>query len=367
MRTLSCLHESTGSRKPRCGDQSLSEDEKILEQIARAAQHCFEQHPVVILGSGASAVHNIRGMAPLAAYLLEYVVPDQGQEAEQWLLIRTALENGDGLEEALLKTTAPLSLVAKIVSLTWKAIATDDIALMARAARGEEHFHLADLLRGMFRSTHHFIDIVTPNYDRVAEYAADIAGCVHATGFVPGIIRQREGADTVAIRRGAHPARTARVWKVHGSLDWFARPDGTVVSLPIFETLPETFAPLIVTPGVSKFERTYDEPFRSAIQGADAALGAATSFLCVGYGFRDRHIEPKIVERCKQSNVPIIILARQLTDEAKQFIAKNAGHTYLALEKYGEGTRAFSPDYPAGITIHRPDVWSFESFNKMVL
>lgn len=345
----------------------MSEDRKILEKIAVTAQGCFQNHPVVILGSGASVVHSIRGMGELAKYLLDHVVASEGEETDAWLLIRTALVNGDGLEEALLKTPAPLSLVRKIVGLTWKAIAADDLAVMARAVRGQERFHLSELINGMFKSTHPVVNIVTPNYDRIAEYASDIAGYIHATGFVPGIICSREGADVVSIRRGAHPARTVRIWKVHGSLDWFAGIDGRVISLPISMDLPEMFDPLIVTPGVSKYERTHDEPFRSAIQGADAALGSASSFLCVGYGFRDRHIQPKIVERCHQRNVPIVILARTLTDEAKSFLSKNAGQAYLALEKDGEGTRVYSPDNANGTTIAHADVWSFEYFNKMVL
>ena len=303
----------------------MSDNKPILEKIALAAQACFNQHPAIVLGSGASVAHKIRGMGELATYLEEHVDAADGAEMDAWLLIRTALANGDGLEEALLQTVAPPPLVRQIVGLTWKAIATDDLAVMSRAIQGKERFHLSDLIDGMFKSTHMTINIVTPNYDRVAEYASDIAGCVHATGFVPGLIRGREGADVVTIRRGSHPARTVRIWKVHGSLDWFAGPDGQVICLPISTELPETFDPLIVTPGVSKYERTHDEPFRSAIQGADAALEAATSFLCVGYGFRDRHIQPKIVEKCRQRNVPIVILARTLTAEAKSFLAKNAG------------------------------------------
>lgn len=345
----------------------MSDDREVLEKVARAAQACVQQHPVVILGSGASVPHRIRGMGELATFLVDNVSASEGEEADAWMLIRTALENHDGLEEALLKTTAPPSLVRKIVALTWKAIAADDLAVMSRAIQGEETFHLSNLIHGMFRSTHMITNIVTPNYDRVAEYAADISGYVHATGFVPGLIRGREGADVVSIRRGAHPARTVRIWKVHGSLDWFAGPDGQVISLPISTELPEKFEPLIVTPGVSKYERTHDEPFRSAIQGADAALEAAPSFLCVGYGFRDRHIQPKIVERCRQKNVPIVILARTLTDEAKSFLTKNAGQAYLALERDGEATRAYSPEYPDGITVQCPNGWSLESFNKMVL
>ncbi len=62
-----------------------------------------------------------------------------------------------------------------------------------------------------------------------------------------------------------------------------------------------------------------------------------------------------------------MILARTLTDEAKGFLADSAGKAYMALERDGDGTRLFSPDYPDGVTIAKPDLWSFDSFNKMVL
>lgn len=345
----------------------MSDEDKILEKIAIAAQVCFQHHPVLVLGSGASIAHGLRSMGDLARYLKANVNADNGPEADAWLLIRNALAQGDGLEEALLRTAAPFSLVTKIVRLTWQAIAEDDLALMGRAASGEEHFDLSDLLRGMFRSNNKVAHIVTPNYDRVAEYASDLASCFHATGFEPGIIRTREGGDRISIYKGAHPARTVRVWKVHGSLDWFSDPDGRVVSLPIPEKLPDSLNPLIVTPGVSKYERTHDEPFRSTIQGADNALSRAASFLCVGYGFRDHHIQPKLEDMCRQHNIPVVVLARTLTDEAKAFLLNNAGQKYLALEKDNDGTRVFSPEQPGGVTIAQPDLWAFKSFNQMIL
>lgn len=147
----------------------MRDEEKVIEKIAVIAQGCFQKHPVVILGSGASVVHGLRGMGDLAQYLRDHIEPDEGEETDAWLLIRTALAAGDGLEEALLKTTAPLTLVRKIVALTWQAIAEDDLALMGRAVKGVERFSLADLLAGMFKSTHMIANIVTPNYDRVAE------------------------------------------------------------------------------------------------------------------------------------------------------------------------------------------------------
>ncbi|WCL55543.1 SIR2 family protein [Gimibacter soli] len=338
-----------------------------LDVVAKIAQDCFQHFPVIVLGSGASVSHQIRGMGALAQYLLDHVPPEGDKELDAWTLIRGALANDMGLEEALQQTAAPASLVKKIVNFTWKAIASDDLSVLRRAASGEEALPLAALIQGLFRSTNPTLNIVTPNYDRVAEYASDMAGVVHNTGFIPGFIRQREGADKILVRRGNAPARTVRIWKVHGSLDWFQDPQGRVLSLPLSSEIPQGFSPVIVTPGVSKYERTHEEPFRSALQGADEALGAASAFLCVGYGFRDAHIQPKLVERCRQRNVPIVILAKVLTDEAKEFLAKSAGTSYLAMEECEGGTRAYSHAFKDGVILPDVTLWSFEKFNELVL
>ncbi len=338
-----------------------------IEIVARIAQGCVQRIPTVVLGSGASVSHGIRGMGPLATFLQENLVPVGEEETEAWMLIRTALGHDDGLEEALQKTAAPASLVAKIVSLTWKAIANDDLRLLHDIARGAARLPHTQLIQALFRSDAKTIHFVTPNYDRVAEYACDQAGVICANGFVPGIVRQREGADRISVRRGAYAARTVRVWKVHGSLDWFETKDAGICSLPLAHDLPEGFQPLVVTPGVSKFERVYDEPFRSALQGSDDALGGAAAFLCIGYGFRDSHIEPRLKERCKQQNVPIVILARSLTDEAKSFLANGAGSAYMALEHCEEGTRVYSPSLPEGTVIPGHALWSFDEFNALAM
>jgi len=342
-------------------------EEAILSKVATTAQQCFQHHPVIILGSGASIVHGLRGMTDLAQYLINNLQTDYEEEADSWLLIRNGLAHGDGLEETLLSNAAPQSLVEKIVRLTWNAIMEDDLKLMERAAQGKEQFSLSSLLQGMFKSTHMEAHIVTPNYDRVAEYAADIAGFFHTSGFSHGIIRNRETNSSITLHRGAHPERAIRIWKVHGSLDWFEDHNGRVISLPSLGQLPDKFTPMIVTPGVSKYERTHDEPFRSAIQGADRALEQAPSFLCVGYGFRDRHIQPKIVDKCRVRNIPIVILARTLTSEAKAFLKNSAGQAYMALEMDGDGTRVYFPENPEGVTVAQPNLWSFDSFNNMVL
>ncbi|KCZ64601.1 hypothetical protein HY36_12205 [Hyphomonas atlantica] len=306
-------------------------------------------------------------MMALADELKNTLTAEGCEEQEAWNRILADLANGDGLEEALGKTNVPSSLIQKIVERTWLTITADDLALLQRAALGEEAFPLSEFIRGLFRSTNNTLHLVTPNYDRVAEYAVDVADHFHGTGFVPGLIRRREGADGITFRRGNHPARVVRIWKVHGSLDWFQGKQGQIVSLPLSRELPAEFSPMIVTPGVSKYERTHDEPFRSAIQGADLALGTANSVLCIGYGFRDRHIQPKLVERCRQKNVPLVVLARTLTDETKEFLRTSAGTSYLALESCEDGTRAYTYEIPNGAVIENCEFWSFAKFNDLVL
>lgn len=335
------------------------------ETIAKAAQKCIENNPIIVMGSGASIPHGIPGMHDLSAYLQQKVAPDDARDQEAWEKVQEELRRGSHLEQALSDVSLPSSLVEVILGHTWTFIAGHDKDVFMKSARGEEQYPLADLLYQLSRSTNMQLHIVTPNYDRLAEYAVDMSQMIHATGFGPGYIRRREGAERYSFRRGAHVQRTVRIWKVHGSLDWFEDPEGVPISLPITENLPDGLRPLIVTPGVSKYERTHDEPFRSVIQGADSALQDANSFICIGYGFRDSHIQPKLVERCRQMHVPIVILARTLTDEARQFIATGAGNNFLALECDGDGTKCYSSEAPEGFVIPGSSFWSLDRFNEL--
>ncbi|WP_175577746.1 SIR2 family protein [Mongoliimonas terrestris] len=305
-------------------------------------------------------------MGDLANWLRDNVVADDGVESDAWTLVRTALAAGDHLEAALENKTLPQSLVQKVVRQTWDFIAQDDYSLLKAAIRNEARFPLQSLYTGLFRSTNRNIHVVTTNYDRVAEYASDSGGYIHVTGFLPGYIRQANGGSKLNIKLGNSPAQTVTVWKVHGSLDWFADPRGSVISLPMTSDLPDGLLPLIVTPGVSKYQRTHDEPFRSVIQGADRVLDAASAFVCIGYGFRDRHIHPKMMMRCSVYDTPILVAARTLTPEAKEFLHASAGRHYLALEHHESGTMVYNRDNPEGAVVTGGKYWELSALNQLV-
>jgi hypothetical protein len=193
------------------------------------------------------------------------------------------------------------------------------------------------LFRHLFGSTNREIHVVTTNYDRLAEYAANQAGFGFTNGFADGFIGTRAGDRSSRVCRyecqRSSRNRVVHVWKVHGSVDWFSKSDDTVYCCPMAPDSLGAFDPVIVTPGTKKYEKTHCEPFRTVIGEADKALSNAAAFLCVGYGFNDAHIHPKLTERILNHNKPVIVLARTLTDAARKTIARLGDRQHLAIEQ----------------------------------
>ena len=230
----------------------------------------------------------------------------------------------------------------------------------------KEEFPLGLLIKALFRSANNTVHIVTTNYDRIAEYACNAYGITYSTGFVPGYVQSREGSELLTYRRGNRQERLVRIWKVHGSLDWFKRSNGESYSAPVFELPANDALPLIVTPGFNKFEQTHLEPFRSTMAGADRALENAQALIAIGYGFRDDHVQEKILKRCREQAIPIAMLAHTLTEEARDFLKNKAGNKYIGLERNMTKTRAYSHAFPDGQDLDEPDLWSLAGLLKLV-
>ncbi len=334
----------------------------IPEPLSVAVGRCLERLPTIVLGSGASAAHGVPGMPALQEHLVQSIEPKSTADEDAWLLVRTALNKGDDLEAALSTTLVPDRLSRDIIRATWSLVANSDADVFEKIATGSLELPLTRLLRWLTRSTRREVTIVTTNYDRLAEFAADAAGMVHLNGFAPGYLHERENSNLYSVRRGPQLARTAKLWKVHGSLDWFERNDNRIICARFTRKYPAGLQPVIVTPGVEKYQRTHLEPFRTVMSGADTALEFAAAVLCIGYGFRDTHIEPKLVDRCKDHDIPIVVLGKSLTAEARSFLERCAGRNHVALEEAGDDTRAITPDNPGGIIVPSARLWDLGEF-----
>ena len=337
-----------------------------IKEISKLAQKCFTAQPTIILGSGSSAPFGLPSMDALKTYLVANIAVDSAAETDAWTLVRTALASGDHLEASLEGKNLPQSLLSKIVQATWNCVNEKDRDLFQSLSQNPNPLPLGQVLKGLFRSSNREVDIVTTNYDRVVEYSCNSVGVLFHTGFTPGYLQSWAGDSSFHFMQGTKKTRTARIWKVHGSLDWFQIQDGQTIGMPIFSEPSANQTPQIVTPGLNKYQKTHEDPFRSTMNGADRALKAASAFLCVGYGFRDEHIHPKINQRCREENIPTVVLARTLTDEAKAFLRGRAGSNYLGIEMAGAGSKAYSSSHPDGIEIPKPNLWSLDCFYQLV-
>jgi len=340
-------------------------DEDGRELAIRIASDCIVGVPVMVMGSGASCAYGIRGMYPLSEYLIEQVAP-AGDDVECWETFKAELQQHD-LEKALQKVTVSDRLHRQIVAHTRQMILNDERAIYDRLVTGDTVLGLSRLLRHLFQSTHRVLDVVTTNYDRLVEYAVCQAKFRCNTGFSDGALRHFHCKKSDAKHYTRHANfRCVDVWKVHGSVDWFQDAAATPIGLLDHASLSDTFSPLIVTPGVAKYSRTHQEPFRSIISFADDALSAARGYLCVGYGFGDDHIEPKLIQRTVDLRPSIVILARTLRPGAKAFLSNHMHSKVVAFEKDGDGTRAYTEQHTDGVLFESENMWSLEGLlNKM--
>lgn len=341
----------------------------VRDSVIQLGRACLAEMPVLILGSGASVPFGLPTMQCLARHLSKSDPPPPDTEHPQtlWNNFLSELKNGVDLESALHNCNLTEGLTDHIVNETWSLISAADQALFEKLIIGRSMLPLSRLYRHLFNSTHRTLSVVTTNYDRVAEYAADCAGFSHYTGFTNGYLRSTALDGEAYQRPRTTASRTVNVWKVHGCLDWFRSDLNRVTAAHLARAIPPTLSPAIIAPGIAKFEKTHQEPFRSIITRADAALRRASAYLCIGFGFNDEHIPPVLLERWQQGDALLVIITKKLSEAARRLLDRSTGNRFLAIEESGTGTLVWSHDYPSGELLENQDLWSLDSFLDKII
>ncbi len=330
----------------------------------KQAQDYYSKAPLIVLGSGASATHGLSGMSALAKYLAAHTDTSalSAPELEAWDKFCQKLKDGIDLETALHQVTVSETLTGRIIKATWVLINAEDAQAFHKSLQVKATFPLSRLLGHMFKSSLKHINIVTTNYDRLAEYACDQERLHHYTGFTYGLFRHLSTPNEITF------PRRVNIWKVHGSLDWFKSPLEDIIALSNTGEIPENYEPQIVTPGNQKYQRTHLEPYRSIINNADQAITAANSYLCVGYGFNDEHIQPKLMAKYLRHNTPITIITYSLSESAKKLILDGTAQNYLAIERGAtdEQSIVHSSLNKAPLIVER-DIWSLNGYLSLIM
>lgn len=291
--------------------------------IFKCIQNAVSDIPLLMIGSGSSAAHHLPGMKELGDHLLAQL-NTKYTGTGCWDIFQENIKSGQDLETALSDITLTDEMLEDVKCETWRLISSKDIALLKRILFKQEDLPLAKMIKKFSQAHPRKLDIITTNYDRVVEYACDLAGLPVATGFSGSYLKQFS-EETFQTQN------MVNLMKVHGSLDVFRDSHSAVVSVPLQTELPIGLAPEIITPGHSKYEAILQGIPRQILSVADRKISQAKCFLCIGYGFNDTQVQENILAQIRRG-VPIVVLTKKVFDHAAHLLANNAKQ-YISIQE----------------------------------
>ncbi len=344
-------------------DRTLPEKDLTYEELARCAQRFLSERPVIVLGTGATIPHGLPSMVELADLLLAAI---RGNPPG-WEEFSACLDTTKDLELALHEVALPDETVEILVAATWEIISSKDLQFYEQLLRGRVAFPLATIFKYLLRTADSHIHVVTTNYDRLAEYAANYAGAYVSSGVTGGWL-QRFVPASVSTERPPTPGYEGQVslLKVHGSLDWFRDATDDIIGVPLACTIPLDMQPVVVTPGVTKYRAVHKDPFRTVMAAADEVLRGTRCYVCIGYGFNDEHVQPILVNRVMKSDIPLVLLTKQLTEPTRKAFLRNPPKKFIFLEEAVGGTTVYNPEHPSGVHLDGAAVWRLDDFMEMI-
>lgn len=333
-------------------------DEKF-EEIIKKCQKYLENIPTIIIGSGFSVPFGLPSMWELGEEIKTKLNSKYSSE-EEWKNFVDFLDSTKNLELAMHKASLTSNMYSDIIRVTWELINSKDKEVFSDLMHHTEDTVLSKILYKLLQSHPRKVNVITANYDRLVEYSIDKIKANIETGFRGECTKHFTGLK----KSNEVKENTVLLCKVHGSLDWFRREKNLqLVSMPNSFKIYNGFTPAIVTPGIQKYQETHNEPYRSLIATADEFISNASAFLCIGYGFNDEHLQPKLIDRIQQRNKPAVIVTKTLSDKAKE-ILENAKN-YIIFEEELIGKTKITID--GVVEVVEGDYWQLDKFIELWL
>ncbi|KAB1062106.1 SIR2 family protein [Salibacter halophilus] len=331
------------------------------ETFLKRIQGFVEGVPLIVLGSGATVPYGLPTMSQLAEQLETEINfnSDDRDNYEVWNEFKNKLQKTGDLETALQETRVTEAILKRVIKCTWNFVNEADKKAFDKIISNPQEFHLINLLKH-FGTSQRELRVITTNYDRLAEYASSYTNGFAYTGFTNNYVGNHiaEAADQ-KYKQLDHYGYLIKIWKIHGSLDWFKNGEGVVRSFPHSQYIADNHSPCIITPGAEKYRESLQDPFRSILTQIDKDFSNASSFLCIGYGFNDEHVHPKLLSKAKNDNIPVVLATKEISKAAKREILNSDIQKYALIEDNGKnGTRVFLSDHEEEIVYDNEDFWS---------
>lgn len=333
-------------------------DDKF-EEIIKKCQKYLENIPTIIIGSGFSIPYGLPSMWALGEEIKTKLnVKYSGDVA--WKSFVDLLENAKNLELAMHKAPLTPDMYLDIIRVTWELINSKDKKVFMELIHQTEGTVLSSMFYKLLQSHPRKIKVINANYDRLVEYSVDKIPANIETGFQGECTKNFNGLK----KSDEVKENTVLLCKVHGSLDWFRNEKNLqLTSVPNSSEIYDGFIPAIVTPGIQKYQETHNEPYRSLIATADEFISSASCFLCIGYGFNDEHLQPKLIDHIQQRNKPAVIVTKTLSDKGKEILGN--AKRYIVFEEESIGKTRVTVD--GVVEVVDGDYWQLNKFIELWL
>lgn len=191
---------------------------------------------------------------------------------------------GNGVIDTLSKTTLT-ALDDEICRITTEIVGAP------LPPDGTPYHQLAAWIGGIERA--HPVEIFTPNYDLLSEQALEQCRVPYFDGFVGS---HSTFFDVASIEQDILPPRWSRIWKLHGSINWWRTADGNVERRGIGATNSAAGRQMIY-PSHLKYDQSRRLPYLAMLDRLKSFLarGQAVLITC-GYSFADQHLNEVILQ-----------------------------------------------------------------------
>ncbi len=162
------------------------------------------------------------------------------------------------------------------------------------------YHHVADWISLTSRTRP--VELFTTNYDLLAEEALEERRVPFFDGFVGS---RRPFFDAYSLEEDELPSRWARLWKLHGSINWMTEASGTVSKT--HEGQNEN--PSLIHPSHLKYAESRRMPYIAMVDRLRNFLKQPGVVLCTcGFSFSDQHLNDTILQ-CLEGNATAVVFA----------------------------------------------------------
>lgn len=192
------------------------------------------------------------------------------------------------------------------------------------------------------------VEIFTTNYDLLMEQALDDLEVPYFDGFVGS---RRSFFDLRAVEDSLIPTHWSRLWKIHGSINWYQEKeenkDGEVIKKVYRSSEIKEDASHLIYPSHLKYEESRKMPYLALIDQLSRFIRKKSSLLILsGYSFNDGHLNDTIINALK-ANPTAMVLGLMYGD----YEVKNGDDNLI--EQYPEA-------YKLAKKRHNLNVWTFD-------